>query len=216
MMSFSVGLTARAQNAARVESVSAAARGLRLARLAVVIGIAGLMAACGAPREPGTYLLDDLENRHNLPDADWDSLRSQLPPIPKAADTLPIEPLSVEKNRTFTFGVDPRSISIAPGSIVRYTLYTRSDRGAESVSYESIRCGSPEWRPVATLRMGGGWERPYDDEWRVITRDSVQNTLRAGVFCTGRGTASVRVPDLVTRLRSWERYADATFTDQLN
>lgn len=190
------------------------ARGRTWLRRAVMTGaavglVAGL-AACGAPRQPGTYLLDDLDEDKMLPDAGWEELRTQLPPVPTKADTLPIEPMSVRQNRTFDFGIDPRSVGVAPGGIVRYTLYQVSDRGAETASYESIRCRSKEWRPVATLRKGTGWERPYQEAWRPIDNDSVQQVLRNGVFCTGGGPAAVRPQDLVYRLRNWTRYADAT------
>lgn len=197
-------------NAGRLFSMSSGARAWRLAATAAVVTA---LAACGAPREPGTYLLDDLANDTNMPDAGWEDLRKELPPVPTAADTLPIEPLAVERSRTFTFGVDPRSVRVAPGHVVRYTLYSRSDRGAESVTYESLRCRSAEWRMVAIMRKGSGWERPSDEEWRAIERDSVRSSLRAGVFCTGRGVASPKPADLVYRLRNWERYADASFRD---
>lgn len=187
----------------------------RVMKVALAAGILVGLAACGSPRPPGTYLLDDLDNDKVLPDADWNVLRTQLPPVPKASDTLPIAPLSVDLARSFTFGVDPRSVQIAPGKIVRYSLYSRSDRGAENVSYESIRCGTREWRAIATLRQGAGWERPYDEDWHEIQRDSVQQTLRAGVFCTGGGPAAGKPADLVARLRNWERYADALFTDTM-
>lgn len=187
----------------------------RAVKVAIAAGILVGLAACGAPRPPGTYLLDDLDNDKVLPDADWDALRSQLPPVPKASDTLPVAPLSVDRARNFTFGVDPRSVQIAPGKIVRYSIYSRSDRGAENISYESIRCGTSEWRAVATLRQGAGWERPYDEDWHAIQRGSVQQTLYAGVLCSGGGPAGGKSADLVVRLRDWEKYADALFTDTM-
>jgi hypothetical protein len=179
----------------------------------VALGLVAGLSACGAPRQPGTYLLDDIDEDKLLPDASWEELKTQLPPVPVAADTLPIEPMSVRQNRTFTFGIDPRSVGVAPGGIVRYTLYTVSDRGAETASYESIRCRSKEWRPVATLRPGTGWERPYKEDWRPIEGDSVQQVLRNGVLCTGGGPAATRPQDLVYRVKNWTRYADAVSPD---
>ena len=116
----------------------------RVVMTGVAVGLVAGLAACGAPRQPGTYLLDDLDEDKMLPDAGWEELRTQLPPVPTRTDTLPIEPMSVRQNRTFDFGIDPRSVGVAPGGIVRYTLYQVRDRGAQTPSYESIRCRSKE------------------------------------------------------------------------
>lgn len=170
--------------------------------------LALLLGACsGQPRTDGNYLLDDIDAQRTLPDAGWDALKSQLPPVPTAADVLPIESLS--RNEHFRFGVDPRSIRIAPGLIVRYTLRAVSDRGAENISYESVRCGTREWRTVALYRPESGWQRPVHDEWRPLMANTVQHVLRNGVLCSGGGPAGAKSADLVYRLRHWERYADA-------
>ncbi|MDX3904901.1 MAG: CNP1-like family protein [Pigmentiphaga sp.] len=188
-----------------------AARPVRkLGRLAAWAGagcLAVFLAACGSqPRGEGNYLLDDLDAQRNLPDADWDALKSKLPPVPTAGDVLPVEPLA--RTEHFRFGVDPRSIEIAPGLIVRYTLRAVSDMGAENISYESVRCGTREWRTVALYRPGSGWQRAQNDEWRDLVPGTVQHVLRNGVFCSGGGPAGAKAEDLAYRLRHWERYAD--------
>lgn len=169
--------------------------------------LAVVLAACGSqPRGEGNYLLDDIDAQRNLPDAGWDALKSKLPPVPTEKDVLPIEPLA--RTEHFRFGVDPRSIEIAPGLIVRYTLRAVSDMGAENISYESVRCGTREWRTVALYRPDSGWQRPVHDEWRGVAHGTVQHVLRNGVFCTGGGPAGAKPDDLAYRLRNWERYAD--------
>ncbi|VCU69486.1 CNP1-like family protein [Pigmentiphaga humi] len=178
-----------------------------LAMACLALGLAG----CGTPRTDGNYLLDDIDAQRTLPDAGWDALKSQLPPVPTAKDVLPVEPLT--RVRGFSFGVDPRSIEISPGLIVRYTLRAVSDAGAENISYESVRCGTREWRTVAIDRPGAGWQRALNDEWRVVLGGSIQQTLRNGVFCSGGAPASPKKEDLIYRLRNWERYTDGLAGD---
>jgi len=168
--------------------------------------VAAAVAGCGSQPRDGNYLLDDIDAQRNLPDAGWEALRSKLPPVPTEKDVLPIEPLS--RTDHFRFGVDPRSIEIAPGLIVRYTLRAVSDLGAENISYESVRCGRREWRAVALYRPGAGWQRAVHDDWRDLIPGTVQHVLRNGVFCSGGAPAGQTPADLVYRLRNWERYAD--------
>ncbi len=180
----------------------------RKLRVSMLVCMALGLAACSSqPRPQGTYLLDDIDAQRNLPDAGWDALKAELPPVPTQADTLPIETL--ERNEHFRYGVDPKSVQIAPGLIVRYTLRSVSDRGAENITYESLRCGTREWRVVALNRPGAGWQRPTQDDWRPVMRGTIQSILRNGVFCSGGGPAGAKSADLVTRLRNWERYSDA-------
>ncbi len=97
----------------------------------------------------------------------------------------------------------------APGLIVRYTLRAVSDMGAENISYESVRCGTREWRTVALYRPGAGWQRPVHDEWRPLLPNTIQHLLRNGVLCSGGGPAGAKASDLAYRVRHWDRYADA-------
>lgn len=175
-------------------------------RWLAVAMLAAALAGCGGPRTDGKYLLDDLDDQRNMPDVGWDVIQTQLPPVPVKSDTLPIDSLS-EADR-FSYGVDPRSLQIAAGAIVRYAMISESDRGAQNVSYESIRCGSREWRTVALLGSKG-WERARNDEWRSIPKDSVQQTLRDGVLCSGGGPATATAAELAPRVRNWKKYADA-------
>lgn len=71
--------------------------------------------------------------------------------------------------------------------VVRYTLVARSPQGAESVSFEGIRCGTGEVRRYATGRADGTWLR-HGTPWRPIEARSVQrwhNALAAEYFCPG-------------------------------
>jgi hypothetical protein len=85
----------------------------------------------------------------------------------------------------YRFFID--SASLAPGrdGVVRYTLIVRSPLGAESVTYEGIRCAS---REVKTYAYGGtdrSWSvRP--GAWRRIEARNVQrwhDALWREYFC---------------------------------
>jgi hypothetical protein len=72
--------------------------------------------------------------------------------------------------------------------VVRYTLVARSPQGAESVSFEGMRCDTREVRGYATGRADGSWSR-RDTPWRKIEARSVQrwhNALASEYFCPGR------------------------------
>ncbi|GAA4329888.1 hypothetical protein GCM10023144_17170 [Pigmentiphaga soli] len=179
-------------------------------RSTAAVAVAVLLAACGsAKRGEGNYLLDDIEAQRNLPDSGWEALRPLLPPVPGPSDTLlPVDSLNV--NDPFHYGVDPRSVQIAPGQIVRYALVSQSDRGSRNISYESVRCGTREYRLVALAAPGGAWQRAHNDEWQPVQANTVQAVLRAGVLCSGGGVATDKVPNLIARLRNWSQYSDFT------
>lgn len=82
------------------------------------------------------------------------------------------------------FFIDGASLSTAEDGVVRYTLVARSRQGADSVSYEGIRCSSGEYRIYAT-GADGRWTR-RDLPWRKIEPRSMQrwhNALRKEYFC---------------------------------
>ncbi len=93
--------------------------------------------------------------------------------------------------------------------MVRYVLVARSAQGAESVSYEGIRCEEKEYRMYA-IGSGGGWTRRITP-WRPIEPRSVQrwhNALWREYFCplgnpirsAAEGVEALRRGDHASRL----------------
>ena len=78
-------------------------------------------------------------------------------------------------------------MSAGEDRIVRYVLVARSASGAESVSFEGIRCQSREYRVYAVGQPEGGWAGRAS-EWRPIPRqwNSSQAALARQYFCPGR------------------------------
>jgi len=104
-----------------------------------------------------------------------------LPAYPKPENLLPF---FVSATTTFDFYIDAKSISSGEDGVVRYVLVARSAQGAETVSYEGIRCSEKAFRIYAT-GAGGQWtSRPTG--WRPIEPRSIQrwhNALWREYFC---------------------------------
>jgi hypothetical protein len=95
--------------------------------------------------------------------------------------------LDMSANTDFRYYVDWGSVSALEDRIVRYVLVARSASGAESVSFEGIRCQSREYRVYAVGKPEGGWAGRAS-EWRPIPRQwtSSQAALARQYFCPGR------------------------------
>ena len=185
-----------------------AARGW-LVRLSIAGVALGLLAGCSSfGKQEKTFEEDLPEYRADLPDADWAVISTRLPPLPDMKNLVTVESGMVQTS--FTYGVDPNSLRIDPGRIVRFTLVSVSDMGATNISYEAIRCGMREVRNIAIARPDQGWQRAYNDTWRPIesaNRTAVQNVLFKGVLCAGGGPASMSLDVLRQRLKYWRQHA---------
>ena len=108
-----------------------------------------------------------------------------LPPPPKGG----LIEFFVSSASSFRFFIDPQSLSVVEDGAVRYTLVARSPSGAETVSYEGIRCGGPGLYRVYAFGNVGAWSRNTRADWRPIEPKSVQrwhNELRGRYFCPNR------------------------------
>ncbi|QEI05078.1 hypothetical protein FXN63_03920 [Pigmentiphaga aceris] len=185
-----------------------ASRG-RAARLVIAGAALGLLAACSNFGNQEKVFEEDLpEYRADLPDADWTVIATRLPAVPDPKKLVKVDPEMVQTS--FTYGVDPDSLRIDPGRIVRYTLVSQSDMGATNISYEAMRCGMRQVRNIAIARPGEGWQRAYNDAWRpieAVNRTAVQNVLFKGVLCAGGGPASMSLDVLRKRLTYWRQHA---------
>jgi hypothetical protein len=137
-----------------------------------------VLACAGAGAQPQSDWERQQEGRQ------WREGEVALPAAPRPADLLPF---FVSAASDFRFFVDRAALSVGGDGVVRYTLVARSPQGAESVSFEGIRCSTREVRHYATGRADGTWLR-HDTPWRRIEARSVQrwhNALAAEYFCPG-------------------------------
>ena len=112
----------------------------------------------------------------------WKEGEYQLPPPPKANDLIEF---FVSAGTDFRFFVDQQSLSVGKDGVVRYTLVARSPSGAESVTYEGLRCSEGRLRVYAYGRSGGAWNE-RESEWRPIEPKTTQrwhNALLREYFC---------------------------------
>ena len=122
------------------------------------------------------------ENEERLKQSD----EQLVPPPPLDKARLVEVKLHPSAQTDFRYFVDPGSVSVGADRIVRYVLVARSPAGADSVTFEGIRCPG-EYRVYAVGRPDGSWGgRP--SAWRAIVRDYrvSQNTLSRDYFCPGR------------------------------
>lgn len=141
-----------------------------------------LLAALGWAALAAAQPKSDWEVEHE--ERDWQEAELKLPAFPRA-DAL-IE-FFVSAASRFRFFVDPQSLSVGADGVVRYTLVARSPAGAETVSYEGIRCKSGSYR-VFALGYRGAWSQART-AWKPIEPKSVQrwhNELRSRYFCQNR------------------------------
>jgi len=104
-----------------------------------------------------------------------------LPAVPERERLLPFY---VSATTPFDFFVDRASISVGDDGVVRYALVARSAEGAETVTYEGMRCSERQFR-IYAVGTGTGWTR-VDKPWRPILLPSIQpweEVLFRDVFC---------------------------------
>jgi hypothetical protein len=130
----------------------------------------------------------------NTDKSDWETeqekraWREADTPAPPPPGTGALLPFFVSSASDYRFFVD--AASIAPGSdgVVRYTLIVRSPLGAETVTYEGIRCATTEVKTYATARPDRSWS-VHPGAWRRVEARSVQRwhyLLWEEYFCPRR------------------------------
>lgn len=106
-----------------------------------------------------------------------------LPPYPQ---TDALQPIDVDpKGSSFSFMIDPASISVGADRIIRYTVLMRSSAGVENVVYEGLRCDRRQYRRYA-YGSDGVFQPVADSKWkfiRKIPRDRYRAVLLEKYFC---------------------------------
>ena len=106
-------------------------------------------------------------------------------PVTSALTRYPID------NFRQTVLIDTENILLSGDDIVRFVLVLRSPSGAETVSFEGIRCNTMEQKLYALGRQtaaGGTWVAARASQWRPVgTRlgDPLRAELAREVFCNG-------------------------------
>jgi len=136
--------------------------------------------------------------------AKWQELQHQLPPYPKPENFIPITLGARSSNQFF---VDYASLSASEDGVVRYSMVVKSPSGAETTSFEGMRCTTGERKLYAFGRndgkSGGEWARNRYAKWEPIQGRSLNDFRRElfyHYFCTVEG--AVRLPNIQHNLKS--------------
>jgi len=140
--------------------------------------------------------------------AKWEELQHQLPPWPKPENFIPILLGARSGNQFF---VDYLSASAGKDGVVRYSMVVKSPSGAETISFEGMRCTNGERKLYAFGRgdkKGAGvWSRNRYAKWEPIQVRSFNDFRRElfyHYFCTVEGAA--KLPEIQRNLKSGGLY----------
>jgi hypothetical protein len=137
----------------------------------------------------------------------WQEIAVQIPAAPKKEN---LQSFYVGPTTSHTFSIDTASLSIGDDRVVRYILHVKTAGGAESVSYEGIRCQTYEKKTYAFGQRDGSWTRARRDKWEPITgtiTNRYQAALAKDYFCDHQ-TVSGSVREIVARMRTGQRQQD--------
>lgn len=95
----------------------------------------------------------------------WKEIQARLPPYPKTENQVEFVVSPATSNR---FYIDYPSISVGGDGVVRYTVLIRSPAGAETVSFEGLRCETGERKLYAFGRKNGDWSRNRYAKWEPV------------------------------------------------
>jgi len=165
-------------------------------RLRAIAGMALATAAGIAAAQPKSDWEKEDEERN------WREAEVVLPAYPRAENLLEF---FVSSASPFRFYIDRPSLSVGADGVVRYTLVVRSPAGAETVSYEGMRCRTGEVKVFAFGRPDRSWAG-HAAPWRRIEMKSVQrwhNALYGEYFCPS-GAPILSAADGLDALRAGE------------
>jgi CNP1-like family len=132
---------------------------------------------------------------------DWKE--REVPPAPAFSQTGLI-PLESPADSGLKFGIDPKTVVVAPEGVVRYVVVATSRSGAVNAMYEGVRCATSEFRVYARFNPGGGWAPVTSTDWKSMYAPAPsRHTLaiaRAGV-CKGNAP-NLSVEHIVRDLRA--------------
>ena len=130
----------------------------------------------------------------------WAEIEVQLPVFPKKENLIPFKVGSVSDTQYF---IDQESISIGSDDVIRYSLVVISSAGAQSISFEGMRCVTGERRVYAFGRSDNTWSKARSNKW-IRLRGGGNNhhvALFADYFCATGESAVMNLEDAIRILR---------------
>ncbi len=130
----------------------------------------------------------------------WAEIEVQLPAFPERENLVPFKVGSVSDKQYF---IDGKSISIGSDEVIRYSLVVLSSAGAQSISFEGMRCATGERRVYAFGHSNSTWSKARSNKWIRLQGGSNNHhvALYADYFCTVAERAIVSQQDAIQILR---------------
>lgn len=131
----------------------------------------------------------------------WSEMEVQLPAFPVKSDLVAFKVGSVTEK---LFQIDSRSLSVGSDDVIRYTMVVTSSEGAQSVSYEGMRCLTGERRLYAFGHADNTWSKARGNQWTRIT-GSLNNhhvELFVNYFCNASAPSIRSADDALRSLRN--------------
>ena len=119
------------------------------------------------------------------PDQNWQEAEVQMP---SAVQRDALREFQVTASSSNRFYVDESSLDVGPDYVVRFVMVVQSSGGAETVTYEGIRCNTGEYKLYAHGRPDGEWVPPRRSEWkplRTVRAHLPQAALAKNYLCDG-------------------------------
>lgn len=175
---------------------------------------ATLAAFCAAALFPSLAVAEwgNFEHDFEANAKAWKEIEAQLPAAPTSKTLIEVKLDSSSRNQLF---IDAASLSIGDDGVVRYTALIRSPSGAETISFEGLRCETGERKLYAFGRSSrivgsedaSAWSRNRNAKWEPI-----QSRLAGGyhreLFFHYLCTVNTRsdLPTLLYLLKSGGKY----------
>jgi hypothetical protein len=171
-----------------------------LAALALLLSVPIIPAHAAGGSEStiwgDSYGLADFERDFDDEAKVWKEVQASIPPYPKVENLIPFVVSAATRNKYF---IDFPSVSVGADGVVRYTVVVKSAAGAETVSFEGMRCESGERKLYAFgPRRRPGWRRMVAQSLRPL--DAIKGRQQTGYhrelyfhyFCTIEGTGNLK------------------------
>jgi len=146
-------------------------------------------------------LFSDFDSDYEEEHKEWNEGEYQTPAFPKKTNLRQFFINGASSNR---FMLDESSLDVGKDGVVRYVLVIAAPGGAETVTFEGLRCDSGEYRIYAIAQPDGNWASPRRSDWQLIANIQPRASLLADYFCDGPSAPYSRQA-LLRQMKKWDR-----------
>lgn len=152
-----------------------------------LLRLSAVLACLIFSNQASSGLFDDEYDEKN-----WKEVEVTLPAFPEEANLIPFK---VGAKTDTQFLIDGQSISIDTDGVIRFTLVIISSAGAQTISYEGIRCATVERRAYAFGRSDKTWSKAKNNQWIRISLGSNQYSELHGQYFCPVGEPTLKTPE---------------------